>query len=150
MRAGIERCSAEPLIKKLCILLVLLIFLPFRTIAVKPIAPQSRNSPPISAFSPDEVRSFVYQKARAGGVNPAYAVFIVSKESQFGRNMIGDDGKSVGYWQFNLQANPEISRSCAMDLKCSTDLALNWILKGKIMEWSTFRFCRKWYLDCPL
>ena len=27
--------------------------------------------------------------------------------------------------------------------------ALNWIVSGNVMQWSSRRFCRDWYPDCP-
>lgn len=114
------------------------------------IAPQR----PLNAlYSPDGVRSYIMAMSRERGVNPAISDFIVRKESGYDVNTIGDGGISLGAWQFNIKANPQISRACAFDLKCSTDLALRWIADGKIEAWSTWKKRCDWYRNeapnCP-
>lgn len=98
---------------------------------------------------PSSVRSYVEKQSIIFGVNPIDTLFIVSHESQDCQNMSGDDGISIGCWMFNLKANPQISKACAMDLPCSTKLALSWIVAGKINKWSTWRFRCEWYADAP-
>jgi hypothetical protein len=99
--------------------------------------------------SPSAVKSYVISQARIHGINPVKADFIISHESQYGQRVIGDSGKSIGPWQFNLEANPTISRDCVLDLKCSTHLAFQWIADGKINAWSVWRMRHKWYEDAP-
>jgi len=154
------RCkrTSEPanIIKKLCLALFLLVsvllspkLLASRVYAVNGPVSNSPTPPVIAPPSPEQVKSYVLAQAEAAGVNPAQALWIVGHESQFGQNTVGDGGKSIGPWQFNLKANPEISYQCADDLKCSTSLALQWIKNGKIRMWSTWTYCRAWYSNCP-
>lgn len=79
------------------------------------------------------------------GVNPSDAEWIVAHESQYTTNRLGDDGNSRGLWQISKIYHPEISDACAFNVECSTKWSLSQILKGKIMEWSTWRFRFKWY-----
>jgi hypothetical protein len=102
-----------------------------------------------TGLSPSDIRKYVLSEAKRYGVNPQKADWIVSHESRYDPTTIGDDGISVGIWQFNLKANPQIPKACAEDVKCSTDLAMRWILAGKIKAWSTYSFCRDWYPNCP-
>lgn len=118
--------------------------------AVYPVIPLAlAKNAPVGVPSPEVVRTFVLATSRAYGVNPRLADWIADKESQFNPNAIGDGGRSVGLWQFNLEANPEVLRSCALDYRCSTKLAMEWIIAGKSMAWSTYSMCRNWYPDCP-
>jgi hypothetical protein len=94
--------------------------------------------------------------AKATGVNPEKALWIINHESEdcwqegyYDPSLKGDDGISIGCWQFNLKANPEIPLACAANLDCSTYLAMQWILAGKIEKWSTWRFRCKWYQRAP-
>jgi hypothetical protein len=92
---------------------------------------------------------YIVQTAKEYGINPIDALFIIGKESQDCVNLSGDDGISIGYWMFNLKANPQVSYSCASNFECSTNLAMKWISEGKINAWSTWRFRCKWYADAP-
>ena len=96
-----------------------------------------------------QVRAYVIAQAKAYAVNPDEADWIVSHESQYCQNMHGDDGQSRGCWMISSVYHPEVSDACAYDLQCSTAWSLKWILAGHINEWSTMRFCRAWYKDCP-
>lgn len=84
-------------------------------------------------------------EAQIYGVNPIDALWIVSHESQDGRNMRGDDGQSRGFWMISDVWHPEVSTACADDLQCSTDWSLKRIRAGYINEWSTWKFRFKWY-----
>lgn len=95
------------------------------------------------------VKEYVYEQAKKAGVNPFKADWIVSHESQYGKNMKGDDGNSRGVWQVSKIWHPEVSDACAYDLGCSTKWSLARIAAGHINEWSTYRLCHKLYKDCP-
>jgi hypothetical protein len=99
--------------------------------------------------SPDTVKTYVISQAKEHGVNPIKADWIISHESQYGQRLIGDSGKSIGPWQFNLEANKDISRDCALDLKCSTHLAFQWIADGKINAWSVWKMRHQWFESAP-
>lgn len=95
-------------------------------------------------------RSFVAAEAVKYGVDPVVAVWIVKHESQFDPSRTGDDGNSRGLWQISRVWHPEVSDRCAFDAVCSTRWSLAHIKAGHAKEWSTYRFCRQWYRDCPL
>jgi len=59
------------------------------------------------------------------------------------------NAQSRGYWMISKVFHPEVSDQCADDLKCSTAWALSRILDDHIQDWTTFKFCRVWYDDCP-
>lgn len=144
------------MISKLCaFLFAIFLFCPVNLFssAVYSVTPAAfaQNSPR-TGFSPLEVRNYVLEQSRAVGVNSRKALWIVDHESQDGRNMVGHEpngSTSWGYWQFNNR-NAGFNKDCAMNLECSTKLAMNWILAGKIDAWTTYSQCRAWYPDtCP-
>jgi hypothetical protein len=108
-------------------------------VQISPVAPSSPQN------SPQAVRAYVVSRAKALGVNPIDAAWIVDHESQDGRNMRGDDSQSRGYWMISSVYHPEVSDQCADDLVCSTDWSLKWIIAGHINEWSTWKYRFKWY-----
>ncbi len=130
--------------------LSLQLFIPSKVYAV------TGNSPAIApkivykaTSSPEAPEIYVATIAAHYGVNPVDALFILKHESQDCVNMSGDDGISIGCWMFNLKANPEVPYACAEDLECSTNLAMQWIVAGRINAWSTWRFRCTWYKDAP-
>lgn len=116
---------------------------------------------PASFSSPREIKSYVYSQAVEKGVSIIQADWVVQHESQWNSNAIGDDTichapksinygketKSRGLWQISSCWHPEVSDKCAMDVICSTAWSLDWIKKGHINEWSSWRFRDKWYND---
>lgn len=145
--------------KSKCFLLVSLIlafiaYLPPRVYSVEGINPEGapQKSASVQTLSKEEVRAFVLREAKVYGVNPARPLWIIDHESQdcwqkgyYDPALTGDDGISVGCFQFNIKANPRISRSCAENLSCSTKLAMQWILRGKINAWTTWFYRFIWY-----
>jgi hypothetical protein len=103
----------------------------------------SRYAPTGARFSPVGVRSYVQNAARAAGVNPNAAEWIVAHESSHRPGVTGDGGESRGLWQISRIYHPEVSDRCAYDVKCSTAWSLRNILHGNINEWSTWRFREK-------
>ena len=100
--------------------------------------------------SPAWVDAYVREQAAEAGVNPEIAGWIVAHESQDGQNLTGDDGNSRGYWQISRIYHPEVTDECAYDLACSTSWSLKRISQGKATEWTTYKFCRKWFTaTCP-
>jgi hypothetical protein len=120
--------------------------------AVFPTPVSSPVLPASGVLSTSSVIAYVRQEAALYGVNPVDALFIVAHESQDGQNLVGHEpngSTSYGFWQFN-DANPDFDESCAMNLQCSTQLAMQWILAGKIARWSTWRFrCTMYPYDFP-
>jgi hypothetical protein len=102
-----------------------------------------------ASSTPAGVMAYVSAQAALKGVNVAKALWIVGHESQDGQNLRGDDGQSRGVWMISSIYHPEVSEKCADDLQCSTEWSLNRILAGHINEWTTYKFCRKWYASCP-
>ncbi len=95
------------------------------------------------------LKAYVATQAKAYGVNPILALWIVQHESSFDPTRKGDDGNSRGLWQISSIYHPEVSDACAFDPSCSTRWSLAWIAQGNVMQWSSRRFCRAWYPDCP-
>jgi hypothetical protein len=59
--------------------------------------------------------------------------------------MEGDDGDSIGTWMWDLKQNPWMTKSCALDLACSTRFALVWLKEGKENRWSTWACKYVWF-----
>lgn len=96
------------------------------------------------------VRAYVQGAAKAAGVDPRVAEWIVAHESQHYPQATGDGGESRGLWQINRIYHPEVSDQCAYDVRCSTDWALERIMDGYIDEWSTWKYRKVWFPDSPL
>ena len=118
------------------------------------------TAPPIPAFSalskvasnPQQrlkLRAYVEGAAKTRGVNPQVADWIVTHESQHHPEATGDGGESRGLWQINRAWHPEVSDACAYSIACSTDWSLERIRSGHIVEWSTWKYCKERFDDCP-
>jgi hypothetical protein len=95
------------------------------------------------------VRAYVQTKAVEHGVDPKLALWIVRHESQFNPRARGDGEASRGLWQISKIYHPEVSDAVAFNVAGSTEWSLQRIRAGKANEWSTYRFCRTLYEDCP-
>jgi hypothetical protein len=102
--------------------------------------------PPHGRFS---IRAYVQGAAKASGVDPHVAEWIVSHESRHRPEATGDGGESRGLWQINKAWHPEVSDACAYDVTCSTDWSLERIRAGYLDEWSTWKYCKAKFEDCP-
>ena len=98
---------------------------------------------------PLAVRAYVQKAAKASGVNPSVAECIVAHESRHHPEALGDGGESRGLWQINKEWHPEVSDACAYNVKCSTDWSLERIRDGYADEWSTWKYCKEKFQDCP-
>ena len=96
-----------------------------------------------------DVRAYVQNAAKATGVNPRDAEWIVSHESAHRPQATGDGGESRGLWQINRLYHPEVSDQCAYDVECSTDWSLQRIRDGNINEWSTWKYRSRWLPKSP-
>ena len=96
------------------------------------------------------LRAYVEGAARSRGVDPQVADWIVTHESQHHPEATGDGGESRGLWQINKVWHPEVSDACAYNVSCSTDWSLERIRAGHIDEWSTWKYCRERFEDCPV
>ena len=95
------------------------------------------------------VRAYVEAQAREYGVNPLLALWIVKHESHFNPLAKGDGEASRGLWQISRIYHPEVSDAAAFSVASSTEWSLERIRAGKANEWSTYRFCRIHFPDCP-
>ncbi|MGH9679334.1 MAG: hypothetical protein ACRD4Y_05250 [Candidatus Acidiferrales bacterium] len=95
------------------------------------------------------LRNYVQNAAKAAGVSPRVAEWIVSHESSHRPGITGDGGESRGLWQINRNWHPEVSDACAYDVRCSTRWSLERIREGHSNEWSTWKYCREKFEDCP-
>jgi Transglycosylase SLT domain len=96
-----------------------------------------------------EVKAYVQTQATEYGVNPKLALWIVKHESEFNPRARGDGEASRGLWQISRIYHPEVSDAMAFNVASSTEWSLERIRSGKANEWSTYRFCRILYEDCP-
>lgn len=108
------------------------------------------------ARSSSSVAFFVSGMAKIYGVDEQIALWITKKEStyawagnRFNPRILGDDGNSRGLWQISKRWHPEVSDAVAFDIVSSTIWAMEHIRAGNTNEWTTYKFCRKWYGDCP-
>jgi hypothetical protein len=104
---------------------------------------------PHSGPTVQEVKAYVRAQAMEFGVNPLLALWIVKHESQFNPHAKGDGEASRGLWQISKIYHPEVSDAAAFSVASSTEWSLARIRAGKANEWSTYRFCREHYEDCP-
>ena len=95
------------------------------------------------------LRAYVEDAAKTRGVNPQVADWIVTHESQHHPEATGDGGESRGLWQINKAWHPEVSDACAYNVTCSTDWSLERIRDGYVDEWSTWKYCKTRFDDCP-
>ena len=96
-----------------------------------------------------KIRTYVEGVARTRGVDPEVAEWIVAHESQHHPDAIGDGGDSRGLWQINKAWHPEVSDACAYSVTCSTNWSLQRIRSGHVDEWSTWKYCKERFDDCP-
>ena len=101
------------------------------------------------ATTAEQVASYIQAQALKHGVSPKLALWIVKHESQFNPRAKGDGEASRGLWQISKIYHPEVSDSMAFNVRSSTQWSLERIRSGKANEWSTYRFCRTLYEDCP-
>jgi len=101
------------------------------------------------AASVQAVKTYVQNQAVEHGVNPQVALWIVKHESEFNPHAKGDGEASRGLWQISRIYHPEVSDAAAFSVRSSTEWSLERIRAGKVNEWSTYRFCRSLYQDCP-
>jgi hypothetical protein len=104
---------------------------------------------PHGGLTVQEVKAYVQAQAMEFGVNPLLALWIVKHESQFNPRAKGDGEASRGLWQISKIYHPEVSDAAAFSVAMSTEWSLARIRAGKANEWSTYRFCRTHYEDCP-
>lgn len=97
----------------------------------------------------EEIKNYLITEARKIGVDEKKVIWIVEHESMYNLQAIGDGGHSRGLWQIHEPSNPEVSIECAFSLECSTKWSLKEIKKGNIWKWSSYKYCRAWYADCP-
>jgi hypothetical protein len=122
------------------------------TVTASPAPAYEAPLEPMPTFLPRgrlAVRAYVQSAAKDAGVNPRVADWIVTHESQHHPDATGDGGESRGLWQINKAWHPEVSDACAYDVTCSTRWSLERIRGGYVDEWSTWKYCKEWFEDCP-
>ena len=102
-----------------------------------------------SILTPLQVKAYVRTEALEHGVSPQVALWIVKHESSFNPRARGDGEASRGLWQISRIYHPEVSDAVAFNVASSTKWSLDRIRSGKANEWSSYRFCRTLYGDCP-
>jgi hypothetical protein len=95
------------------------------------------------------IRAYIEGAAKTTGVDPQVAEWIVTHESSHHPEATGDGGDSRGLWQINKEWHPEVSDACAYNVTCSTDWSLERIHAGHVDEWSTWKYCKQRFADCP-
>jgi hypothetical protein len=100
-------------------------------------------------FAASQLQSYIQAQALKHGVSPKLALWIVKHESQFNPRAKGDGEASRGLWQISKIYHPEVSDAMAFNVRSSTQWSHERIRSGKANEWSTYRFCRTLYEDCP-
>ena len=95
------------------------------------------------------IQAYLESAAKTRGVDPQVAEWIVTHESGHRPGVTGDGGESRGLWQINKAWHPEVSDACAYNVSCSTDWSLERIRAGHIDEWSTWKYCKERFEDCP-
>jgi hypothetical protein len=108
-----------------------------------------RHSTGFGASATCSPQEYVQSASKAAGVNPRIAEWIVSHESRHRPEATGDGGESRGLWQINKVWHPEVSDACAYEVACSTDWSLERIRAGYVDEWSTWKYCKERFEDCP-
>jgi hypothetical protein len=109
----------------------------------------TRQQPQGVATAAVRLQSYIQTQAVKYGVSPRLALWIVRHESQFNPRAKGDGEASRGLWQISKIYHPEVSDAMAFNVRSSTQWSLQRIRSGKANEWSTYRFCRTLYEDCP-
>jgi hypothetical protein len=118
--------------------------------AERPSVASSPAAGPLRAnLTPLQVKAYVRTEALEHGVNPQLALWIVKHESSFNPRAKGDGEASRGLWQISRIYHPEVSDAEAFNVASSTEWSLERIRSGKASEWSSYRFCRTLYGDCP-
>lgn len=118
----------------------------FTSLTALPLNPL--RSPSDRLMTP-EVKAYVQTQALEYGVDPKLALWIVQHESQFNPRAKGDGEASRGLWQISRIYHPEVSDAVAFNIASSTEWSLERIRSGKANEWSTYRYCKTLYEDCP-
>lgn len=104
-----------------------------------------------TVLSTSTIKSYIDEQAKLNGIDVVKVDWIVSHESGYCQRPIGyepDGSISYGCWQFNNR-NDGFNLKCVMDLVCSTRLAMDWILAGKINKWTTWSMRHIWYQGAP-
>jgi hypothetical protein len=117
-------------------------------------ATRSASSSALSKLPSDpherlRIQAYLDRAAKTRGVDPQVAEWIVAHESRHHPEAIGDGGASRGLWQINKAWHPEVSDACAYNVSCSTNWSLGRIRAGHVDEWSTWKYCKERFNDCP-
>ncbi|MBU4309667.1 LysM peptidoglycan-binding domain-containing protein [Candidatus Parcubacteria bacterium] len=77
----------------------------------------------------EEKMNILGQVDKRTGVHQEVLAGQARQESSFGRSLVGDDGRSIGPFQINLSAHPEVTRAQAMNWEWSANWAADYLIK---------------------
>lgn len=98
---------------------------------------------PCRNYSQEEKIEILHQTEERTGVNWEVLAGQSKQESGFGRHLVGDDGRSIGPFQINLSAHPEVTYAQAMDWEWSANWAADFLIK-KGYKQNSFLALRKY------
>jgi len=94
-------------------------------------------------YSQEEKIEILHQVEERTGVDWEVLAGQARQESTFGLYLVGDDGRSIGPFQINLSAHPEVTYAQAMDWEWSANWAADYLIK-KGYKQNSFLALRKY------
>lgn len=95
------------------------------------------------SYSKEEKIAILHRVNERTGVDWEVLAGQARQESGFGRHLVGDDGRSIGPFQINLSAHPEVTYAQAMDWEWSANWAADFLIK-KGYKQNSFLALRKY------
>lgn len=83
------------------------------------------------------LKDYAAAQATLNGVSVAETLHIISNESGYNSQAVGDHGSSIGMVQIHLSAHPNITRIQALSPIFSVEYLVSELKKGNCTEWST-------------
>lgn len=88
---------------------------------------------------PNNARQYVEWRLNQEGIIAPWLDEMLTCESGWSTQAIGDAGNSYGLWQINLPSHP-IGQECAEDVACSTEYAIQLIKSERSWShWTCFK-----------
>lgn len=88
-------------------------------------------------YSKEVIKDYIVVESLIIGVDSQLALNVVSLESKFNKNVVGDKGNSYGLWQIHLPSHPTITKEQALDPVWSTNWSLAEMKRNSCKIWST-------------
>lgn len=114
--------------------LVALLFLAQPVKALAPIVPPE---PPLE--TKEEMVAYTLKRAKVSGVSPDVALAVISCESSWDPNALGDSGQSHGLVQIHAPSHPSISPSESTDPRFAIDFLVSALARGEGNMWTCYR-----------